>query len=130
MNVDCLDYQLGMDPVTHTVFAAHPTWQGREPTGMAGQPAEAALDVVAAMIQRSPELVLQQCHRPQASGAVLAVAQAASRSFTLHHRLVPGVQGSVVKRITVIRLVAQATGRSYSTAQKQTDTSSKSKVVP
>jgi hypothetical protein len=102
-----MDYQFCLDPTTDAVFTADPVGQWQQPARMIRQPTETTLDIIAAMIQRFSELVLQQCHRTQPSRAVFAMSKTVTRPFSLSHQLMARTQGNIVKRITVIRLVAK-----------------------
>ena len=102
-----MDYQFCLDPTTDAVFTADPVWQWQQSARMIRQPTETTLDIIAAMIQRFSELVLQQCHRTQPSKAVFAMSKTVTGSFSLSHQLMARTQGNIVKRITVIRLVAK-----------------------
>ena len=84
-----------------------PVWQRQQSTSMVRQPTKTSFDIITAMIQNLSELVLQQCHRTQPSRAVFAVSKAVTRSLSLGHQLMARAQSNIVKRITVVRLVAK-----------------------
>ena len=89
------------------MLTTDPVGQGQQSTTMISQPAKTSLDIVATVINGFPESVSQQGHRTQPAGAVSAMPKTVARSFSLSHQLMARAQSNVVKRITVVCLVAK-----------------------
>ncbi len=87
--------------------ATNPIWQRQQTAAMIGQPAKTSFYIVAAVIERSSKLVLQQCHRTQSSRTVSTMPQTVARSFPFSYQLMSRHQGNLVKRIAVVCLVAK-----------------------